>query len=61
MTKGLALTRIEHGKIVDKKNTVTVFQPGDAVDLPEEVFVTLEKGKAVRRDGEESPAPEPQP
>lgn len=54
MTKGYALTTIEHGEIVKGKNAVSVFAPGDAVNLPDEVFAQLEAAKAVNR---EAPAP----
>lgn len=50
MTKGYALTTIEHGEIVKGKNTVSVFAPGDAISLPDEVFAQLEAGKAVSRE-----------
>lgn len=58
MAKGIALNRIEHGAVgKDGKNVVLVFNAGDMVDLPDDVFNTLLKAGAVALPGK-VPAPE---
>lgn len=49
MAKGIAMSRIEHGAVGKdgKTNVVTVFNAGDTVDLPDEVFKPLLEAGAV--------------
>jgi hypothetical protein len=57
MIKGIALSRIEYGEIVKGKNSITVFEEGDEVNLPDDVFAPLELAKAVERMADQPAAP----
>jgi hypothetical protein len=52
----IAMSRIEHGEIVDGKNVVKTFEFGDVVALPKKAIDELIACGAVKQLGPESPA-----
>jgi hypothetical protein len=56
-TDPIAMGRIEHGEMVDGKNVVKTFEPGDVVDLKSKDLEPLIACGAVKQLKPEAPEP----
>lgn len=54
----IAMSRIEHGEVVDGKNVVKTFEPGEVVDLDQKVIEALSAMGAVAAFTAEMMSPE---
>lgn len=54
-TEPIAMSRIEHGEMVDGKNVVTVFEPDDVVSLGAEEMARLAACGAIKQLSAEAP------